>query len=135
MKHYHSLIKLKKREADGLRKQLSHLDNQRDILTQLLDTLEQNLEHEVSTAGDIIELGVFFGDYSENIKEKQDKVNEQVASIDKQRDVLINKIFICFSEQKKFEIALAAKLAEQAQKQQKTEQETLDELAAFRHGS
>lgn len=135
MKQYRSLIKLKKREVDGLRKQLARLDEQRAILQQLLDNLHKELETEILTAGAIVDMGVFFGDYSENIKGKQEKVSEQIDKIDIQRNSLRDKIFIGFSEQKKFELVLQAKLDSLAKKRQKQEQEALDELAASRHYS
>lgn len=135
MKHYRSLIKLKKREVDGLRKQMGRLAEQRAILEKLMENLKEELTEEVQTAGDIVDMGVFFGDYSESIKLKQEKVEEQTQSIDTQMDAISDKMMIAFGEQKKFELALQAKLAELAEKQKKKEQDYLDELAATRHTS
>ncbi len=135
MKHYRSLIKLKKREVDGLRKQMGRLAEQRAILEQLMENLKEELTEEVQTAGDIVDMGVFFGDYSESIKLKQEKVEEQTQSIDTQMDAISDKMMIAYGEQKKFELALQAKLAELAEKQKKKEQDYLDELAATRHTS
>ncbi len=135
MKHYRSLIKLKKREVDGLRKQMGRLAEQRAILEKLMENLKEELTEEVQTAGDIVDMGVFFGDYSESIKLKQEKVEEQTQSIDTQMDAISDKMMIAYGEQKKFELALQAKLAELAEKQKKKEQDYLDELAATRHTS
>lgn len=135
MKHYRSLIKLKKREVDAFRKQMGNLTQQRSILEHLMENLQNELLNEVETAGEIVELGVFFGDYSEAIKHKQEQVDEQMVAIDKQMEVISGKMMIAYGEQKKFEIALAAKMAEVKRKQDKQEQDFLDELAATRHSA
>jgi precorrin isomerase len=132
MKHYHTLIKLKKREVDGLRKQLSNLNQQRAMLEQLKQNLIDELNNEIALAERMIDLSGFFGDFSDNIKTKEHKVDEQIESIDKQIKVITDKMMLAFGEQKKFELAQQAKDKEAQEKRDKIEQHMFDELAGQR---
>ena len=132
MKHYHTLIKLKKREVDGLRKQLGNLNNQRAILEQLKQHLIDELEHEITMAQSLVDLSGFFGDFSDSIKIREEKVDKEILSIDKQITLLTDKMMFAFGEQKKFELAQEAKEQREQEKRDKAEQDMFDELAGQR---
>ena len=135
MKHYHTLIKLKKREVDGLRKQLGNLNNQRSILEQLKQGLIDELEHETTMAQSLVDLSGFFGDFSDSIKTREAKVDKEIASIDRQIKVISDKMMMAFGEQKKFELAQEAKEQQEKEKRDKAEQDMFDELAGQRANS
>ncbi len=135
MKHYHTLIKLKKREVDGLRKQLGNLNNQRAILEQLKQGLIDELQNEINMAQSLVDLSGFFGDFSDSIKTRQEKVDKEIDSIDKQIKVIRDKMMFAFGEQKKFELAQEAKEQQEKEKRDKAEQDMFDELAGQRASS
>jgi flagellar export protein FliJ len=130
VKHFHTLIKLKKREVDVLRKQMNNLKDQRQFLEDLYQRMENDLHAEVDLAGTLTHMGVFFGDYSEAIKKKQELVQQQMRAVDKQMDIVAENMRIMFGEQKKFEIVLERKMREAAYIRDQREQQMMDERAS-----
>jgi flagellar export protein FliJ len=135
MKHFYTLIKLKKREVDVLRKQLGHLSEQRDILQKLYEVLEHDLRTEIHLAENLVSMGAFFGDYADAIKHKQQVVNEKIYAVDKQMDIIAEKMRLVFGEQKTYEIVLERKKTEQRYKRDQREQQFMDELSSRNHGN
>jgi flagellar biosynthesis chaperone FliJ len=133
MKHYLTLIKLKQREIDMLTKQLGNLRNQRGMLEELIATLERELQAEIDNAADLIHMGVFFADYSESNKQKQQVVYEKIQMIDQQINHITDKMMVLYGERKKFEIALKRKKEKLAYAAAQREQQMLDELARNRY--
>jgi flagellar biosynthesis chaperone FliJ len=133
MKHFRTLIKLKKREVDLFRKQIAQLQEQRTILERLIEVLEQDLRREVILAGDLVHMGVFFGDYSEAIKQKQQMVAEKLHAVDTQIELIAEKMRIAYGEQKTYEIVQKRQVAAIAYKQTQKEQQFMDERAARNH--
>ncbi len=132
MKHFKTLIKLKQREVDALRKQMGALQEKRLLLDQLMAALANDLENEVKLAGSLVEMGVFFGDYSEGIKEKQGMVQQKIDKLDQQMTVISDKMMDVYGEQKKYETVHQRKLAELAYQDEQRQQQFLDEQAALR---
>ena len=135
MKHLHTLIKLKKREVDVLRKQLGHLTEQREFLEQLHEMLENDLTTEVRLSETLTQMSGFFGQFSDAIKKKQALINEQIRNIDRQMDIISEQMRVVFSEQKTYEIVLERKKAEAIRLEEKREQEFMDELSSRKHGN
>ncbi|TAE32689.1 MAG: hypothetical protein EAY65_06730 [Alphaproteobacteria bacterium] len=132
MKHYTTLIRIKKQEIDALRKQLMEFVQQQDILEQLIQNLQKELEDETALAQALTDMGVFFGDYSEANKKKQEQVYEKIAALEQKIAELNHKIMIAFGEQKKIELVKAAKEEEERQIRELREQQFLDNLATTR---
>lgn len=130
MKHFHTLIKLKKREVDVFRKQMNNLKDQKQFLEDLHQRMENDRLSEVELAGALTHMGVFFGDYSEAIKKKQELVQQQIRAVDKQMDIVAENMRVVFGEQKKFEIVLERKTAAAAYQQEQQEQQRMDERAS-----
>lgn len=133
MDSYETLIRLKKREIDALRVQMGVLTDQQMILERLLETLAGDLNREFVQAGELVHMGVFFGDFSEDIKQKQVKVHEKLRALHKQMDALAQKMTAVFAEQKKYEIVQQRHEAEARRKQDAREQRQLDEVASMCH--
>jgi flagellar biosynthesis chaperone FliJ len=130
VKHFHTLIKLKKREVDVFRKQMNNLKDQKQFLEDLHQRMENDRLSEVELAGALTHMGVFFGDYSEAIKKKQELVQQQIRAVDKQMDIVAENMRVVFGEQKKFEIVLERKTAAAAYQQEQQEQQRMDERAS-----
>jgi glutathionyl-hydroquinone reductase len=133
VKHFNTLIRLKKREVDTLRKQMHALNEQRTVLEQVVSNLDSELQQEVSTAGELINLGVYFADYSEANKKKKEAVEEKITALDKQRDMISRQMMALYGEQKKYEIALRRKQEARAYELERQEQQFIDEQAGIRH--
>lgn len=116
-----------------LTKQLGNLRNQRGMLEELIATLERELQAEIDNAADLIHMGVFFADYSESNKQKQQVVYEKIQMIDQQINHITDKMMVLYGERKKFEIALKRKKEKLAYAAAQREQQMLDELARNRY--
>ncbi len=133
MKHYKTLIKLKQKEIDNLTKQIGNLRQQRAILEQVIDHLQTELEQEIASAGALVQLGAFFGDYSDANQKKQLDVLEKIYVIDQNIDAVTDKMMVIYGEKKKFEIAMQRKIEELAYLANLREQQFMDELSITRY--
>ncbi len=133
MKHYKTLIKLKQKEIDNLTKQIGNLRQQRAILEQVIEHLQTELEQEIASAGALVQLGAFFGDYSDANQKKQLDVLEKIYIIDQNIDAVTDKMMIIYGEKKKFEIAMQRKIEELAYLANLREQQFMDELSITRY--
>jgi flagellar export protein FliJ len=133
VKHYKTLIKLKQKEIDNLTKQIGNLRQQRAILEQVIDHLQTELEQEIASAGALVQLGAFFGDYSDANQKKQLDVLEKIYVIDQNIDAVTDKMMVIYGEKKKFEIAMQRKIEELAYLANLREQQFMDELSITRY--
>ena len=133
MKHYKTLIKLKQKEIDNLTKQIGNLRQQRAILEQVIEHLQTELEQEIASAGALVQLGAFFGDYSDANQKKQLDVLEKIYVIDQNIDAVTDKMMLIYGEKKKFEIAMQRKIEELAYLANLREQQFMDELSITRY--
>jgi flagellar biosynthesis chaperone FliJ len=133
VKHYKTLIKLKQKEIDNLTKQIGNLRQQRAILEQVIEHLQTELEQEIASAGALVQLGAFFGDYSDANQKKQLDVLEKIYIIDQNIDAVTDKMMIIYGEKKKFEIAMQRKIEELAYLANLREQQFMDELSITRY--
>lgn len=130
MKGIDTLIRLAKRDLDELRKRQVHLETAKDKLQQGIKNLAAELQREQKLAAQNPEMGSFFGGFAKNIKERQQKLNDEIKEIDVQLLALSEEIMVAFADLKKYEIARdnfkARKKAEEARK----ETIMMDEVAA-----
>ena len=133
MKGLATLIKLSKRTLDELRRKLVSLEEQKNQFELLARVLDEELRREMELASKTFEMSNFFGGFATRIKERQDKIAEQIADLDKQMEALRAEISEAFSELKKYEIA--QENAKQRAAQEATRKETiaLDEIAGQQH--
>lgn len=128
MKSMTTLLRVKQREIDALKRQQGILEKQREDLQKTVDMLLQRLREEMKAAEKLPELSHFFGDFSTHIKKRQDQVHAHMRKIDAELDKIVEQIRERFSEMKKYELALAAHNKREAEKVRKREQAAMDEM-------
>lgn len=133
MKSLKTLIKLKQREIDVIRREIGVLQEQKARNENRLDELARELEREVLLAAEMADLGGFFGNFSESIKQRRTDIQSQIRKLDQKLDALADKVREHFGEQKKYEIALENQVKREKKKQDMREQAFLDEVAARQH--
>lgn len=134
MRSLRTLIKLHKQTLDQLRRALAVLESQKAQLQQAIVRLKEELQHELALAGKTPELGAFFGDFAKRVRAREEALVMEIRKLDEQMNELREKIRIEFGEQKKYEIALEQRMQARRAKQNKLEQELLDEIALQQHG-
>lgn len=128
MKSLNTLIRVKQRELDALKRQQVILEKRRDELYHMIVTLGDRLVQEMKMAKELPEMAQFFGDFSANIKKRQDQTYIQIRKLDKEIDKLAEQLAEKFSDLKKYELALAAWQKRENEKTRKREQAEMDEL-------
>ncbi len=128
-----TLIRMQQRELDTLRKRMVILTQNRDALMEQSAQLQEDLEEEVRLAGELAGMSGFFGDYSEHIKSKREKLHKEAAKLEKKIAAMTEEIAQAFGELKKYEIALEHQLKEEKKQRELQEQKQMDEIAARKH--
>lgn len=130
MKTLDTLIRLHKRNLDGLRREMVTLETQKSQLQQAIINLQKELDTEVALASKQPEMANFFGEFAKRIKTRQENLRQEIRNLDVKIAKLNNEIFEAFAELKKYEIAREnAKLRAQ-EKEKHKETLMLDEIAA-----
>ena len=130
MKGINTLIKLHKRTLDELRRKMVSLESQKAQLQQAIRNLQQELNDEVSLGAKQPEMATFFGEFAKRIKERQEKMRDEIRLLDEQIKKLNEEIFDAFTELKKFEIAKENAQKRAAAEVARKEAVMLDEVAA-----
>lgn len=107
MKSIKTLIRVKKREMDALKRQQGILEQQREEIHSIMVGLANQLVDELKAAQAMPEMGHFFGDYSAAIKKRQDFMHTHLRKVEIELDKLTAQLRERFGEMKKFELALA----------------------------
>ncbi len=106
MKSIVTLLRVKQREMDVLKRQQAVIESQRmDILTRI-ERLSDQLLHEIKTAEAMPEMSHFFGDFASTIKKRQEQLRVQLKKLEVELEKITVQIFDRFSEMKKYELAL-----------------------------
>lgn len=134
MKGLSTLIKLQKNELDALRTQITKLEEQKQLQTDLIMYLGRQLEEEEKQATEHAHLSQFFGDFSKRIKSQQEEAREVIRKLDIQIGVLQDKMRLAFGELKKLEITEANHIAREKAERERLDQERLDEVALQQFG-
>ena len=107
MKSIKTLIRVKQREMDALKRQQGILEQQREEIHSIMVGLANQLVDELKAAQAMPEMGHFFGDYSAAIKKRQDFMHSHLRKVEVELDKLTLQLRERFGEMKKFELALA----------------------------
>ncbi len=107
MKSIKTLIRVKQREMDALKRQQVILEQQREEIHSIIMGLSNQLVDELNAAQAMPEMGHFFGDYSAAIKKRQDFMHTHLRKVEVELDKLALQLRERFGEMKKFELALA----------------------------
>jgi flagellar export protein FliJ len=129
MKSIVTLLRVKQREMDVLKRQQVVIENQRlDILTRI-DRLSDQLLHEMQTAEAMPEMAHFFGDFASTIKKRREQLRVQLKKLEVELEKITVQIFDRFSEMKKYELALENWKKRRAAEMTRREQQAMDEVA------
>lgn len=132
MKRYRQLIRARKWELDGLRRELAELETMRADIEARIDKLDRNLVEEQMLAARNNMLGDF-GSYAQAAKQRR---NAYLASIEELAGRITTKhdeVRAAFQDLKTIEIA-AERMAERArQTEKRREQALIDDIAVTRH--
>jgi uncharacterized protein Yka (UPF0111/DUF47 family) len=107
MKSIKTLIRVKQREMDALKRQQGILEQQREEVHSIIVGLANQLVDELKAAQSLPEMAHFFGDYSAAIKKRQELMHTHLRRVEAELDKLTQQLREHFSEMKKFELALA----------------------------
>jgi hypothetical protein len=129
MKSIRTLLRVKQREMDALKRQQSLLEEQRDEVLRILDRLSEQLVTELKAAQAMPELAHFFGDFSTTIKKRQELMHVHLRKVETELDKLNDLLRERFSEIKKYELTLAAWEKRQKDAADRRAQQEMDEIA------
>lgn len=128
MKSMKTLLRVKQREIDALKRQQGIFERQREDLFKTLDILADRLAAELKAAEAMPEMAHFFGDFSAHIKRRQEQVHAHIRRVEGELEKLAAQIRERFSEMKKYELALANFEKRQADAAKRREQQAMDEV-------
>ncbi len=107
MKSMTTLLRVKQREMDALKRQQGILENQREEVISIINGLGNQLISELKAASNMPEMAHFFGDYSAAIKKRQEMMHGHLRRVEAEIAKLTDQIRERFGEMKKFELAIA----------------------------
>lgn len=107
MKSIRTLVRVKQREMDAIKRQQGILEQQREEVYAIIEGLSNQLVSELKAAQVMPEMAHFFGDYSASIKKRQEMMHTHLRRVEVELDKLTQQLRDHFSEMKKFELTLA----------------------------
>ena len=128
MKSLTTLIRVKQREMDALKRQQGILENQREEVVKIIDGLANQLVSELKAAQEMPDMAHFFGNYSASIKQRQEMMHGHLRRVEAELDKLTQQLRERFSEMKKFELALANWQKRRDDAAKRREQQEMDEI-------
>ena len=129
MKSVKTILRVKQREIDALKRHQAMMEQHREQMHQALDKLADALVKELKTAETMPEMAHFFGDFAAHIKKRQEEIHVQIRKLEVELNKLAEQIRERFSEMKKYELALKAFEKREADKRRAREQQEMDEIA------
>ena len=102
-----TLLRVKQRELDALKRQQGVLESQREEINMIIKGLDNQLASERQAAEAMPDMAHFFGDYSAAIKKRQLMMFTHLRRVEMELDKLSVQLRERFSEMKKYELALA----------------------------
>lgn len=128
MKSMTTLLRVKQRELDALKRAQGILEKHREEMYQVIDQLISRLQQELKAAEKMPEMAQFFGDFSAHIKKRQEQIHVQIRKLEIELEKITSQIREIFSEMKKYELALKAFEKREADKVKRREQQNMDEV-------
>ena len=129
MKSIVTLLRIKQREMDALKRQQMLLENQRAEVEGSIQRLAEQLQGEMDSAQKMPEMAGFFGDFSVTIKKRQEQMRVHIRKLEVELEKLSVQILDRFSEMKKYELALANWKKRRDEVAARREQAEMDEVA------
>ncbi len=128
MKSITTLIRVKQREMDALKRQQGILEGQREEIHTIITGLANQLVSELKAAQNMPEMAHFFGDYSATIKKRQEMMHGHLRRVEVELNKLTDQIRERFGEIKKYELVLANWQKRRDEAAKKREQQEMDEV-------
>ena len=128
MKSLTTLIRIKQREMDALKRQQGILENQREEVVKIIDGLANQLVSELKAAQEMPDMAHFFGNYSASIKQRQEMMHGHLRRVEAELDKLSLQLRERFSEMKKFDLALLNWQKRRDDAAKRREQQEMDEI-------
>ncbi|MES2985183.1 MAG: hypothetical protein V4735_08360 [Pseudomonadota bacterium] len=129
MKSIKTLLRVKQREMDALKRQQGILEGQREEIHTIIDGLSQQLVDELKAAQAMPEMAHFFGGFAATIKQRQEMMHTHLRKLEMELDKLTAQLRERFSEMKKFELALMNWEKRRADAAAARAQQEMDEIA------
>lgn len=129
MKGLPTLIRLRQRVLDALRRQLAELERQLEELMAEDRRLAEELERERAMAAEFPEMAGFYGNFAKGVEKKQLEIRLQAREVNQNIRKTRNEISEAFGELKRFEITRDNIAAAEQEAKDKQEQQSLDEIA------
>ena len=128
MKSITTLLRVKQREMDALKRQQGILENQREEVHSIIEGLANQLVSEMKAAQAMPDMAHFFGDYSATIKKRQEMMHGHLRRVEAELNKLTDQIRERFSEIKKYDLVLANWQKRRDDAVKKREQQEMDEV-------
>jgi flagellar export protein FliJ len=129
MKSVRTLLRVKQREMDALKRQQGILEGQREEIHTIIEGLSNQLATEIKTAEAMPEMAHFFGDYAAAIKKRQEMMHGHLRRLELELDKITQQLRERFSEMKKFELALKNWEKRRDDAAKRRDQQEMDEIA------
>lgn len=129
MKSIKTILRVKQREIDALKRHQATMESHREHMHQALDKLANALVQELKTAESLPEMAQFFGGFAAHIKQRQEDIHTQLRKLEAELNKLADQIRDRFTEMKRYELALKAHQKREADKARTREQQEMDEIA------
>lgn len=132
MSDYDAIIRFRKWELDGLRRELSELDARCQEVEDLIREQDEFVEAERSAETDVM-VGMNYGAFAQAALERRAQylliLEERNKELEEKREIVRE----AFQEMKKIEVARDRALAAAVAKENRYEQTELDEIALQKH--
>lgn len=129
MKSIVTLLRVKQRELDAIKRQQAIIAGQRDEVNARIERLAQQLRDEIASAEALPEMAHFFGDFSIAIQKRQEQMRAHLFKLDVELDKVAAQLLDRFSEMKKYELTLELWKKRRAEEGARRAQQYMDEIA------
>ncbi len=128
MKNLPILIKLRQRELDNLRRNMSVLEEELAQLQAEEKKLKAQLQYEKKIASQNPHIAMFYGNFAQGNKQQQQQLKNLQQELDQKIANIQDEISDAFGELKKFEITQENILQREEEYRQQQEQKELDDI-------
>ena len=129
MKSIRTLLRVKQREIDALKRQQGILEAQREEVNNIIYGLSNQLVSELKAAQSMPDMAHFFGDYATTIRKRQEMMHGHLRRVEAELNKLTDQIRERFSEIKKYDLVLNNWQRRHDDAAKQREQQEMDDVA------
>lgn len=129
MKSIRTLLRVKQREIDALKRQQGILEAQREEVNNIIYGLSNQLVSELKAAQSMPDMAHFFGDYAATIRKRQEMMHGHLRRVEAELNKLTDQIRERFSEIKKYDLVLINWQRRHDDAAKQREQQEMDDVA------